>query len=450
MARHTLDGRAHRRPSLVGFTIAFLAVAAGLLAPRAHAQQTTDLERRTGHGAVPAADASPVLPPGVTIADGVTDDEAVAVALWNNAAFHADLTALGIARADLVEAGLLKNPIMSLLFPIGPKQFEATVTLPLEVFVQRPRRVAAAAAELERVATSLEQNALNLVRDVRIAHVDALFAEDRVQLAAATLDLRRQILALVDARFRAGEVAELEVIAARGDLEAANEQFARRSGELVTARERMLFLAGLPRAGATFAYVAPAAEPAAPATVDDLVRSALASRPDLRAAELGIEAAAKRAKWERSKIAMLSGILDINGSGKNGFEAGPGIQAELPIFHRNKGGIRRSDAEVERAARQFLATRERILADVREAHAQLAAARTSLDAWRTSVIPNAEEVVGIAERAYRDGEESYLFVLEASRKLVDARAGEVQALAELRRAEAQLQRSIGRNRAQTP
>lgn len=409
-----------------------------------------ELERRTGHGAVPAADAAPAIPPGVAVGDGLTDDEAVAVALWNNTAFHADLAALGIARADLVEAGLLKNPIFSLLFPLGPKQFEATITFPLEVFWQRPRRVAAAKADFERVAVGLEQNALNLVRDVRVAYVDLLLAGDRERLAAATAEVRREVLALVEARFRAGEVAELEVVAARADLGAAEEALVRRRGESDAAHERLVLLLGLPVNRTELVAVPPSGEPSVPPSVDPLVRDALASRPDLRAAELAVDAAAKRAKWEHSRIATLGAILDMNGSGKNGFEAGPGLSGELPVFNRNQGGIRRADAEVERAARQFLATRHRIVGEVRESYAQLEAARAALDAWRTRVLPDAKETVRVAERAYLDGEESYLFVLEATRKLVDASAGEAQALADLRRAEAQLERHTGRKRGANP
>ena len=42
-------------------------------------------------------------------------------------AFKSRSTDLGFARADLIEAGQLRNPILSLLFPWGPKQFEATL-----------------------------------------------------------------------------------------------------------------------------------------------------------------------------------------------------------------------------------------------------------------------------------------------------------------------------------
>lgn len=82
------------------------------------------------------------LPPGVSLA-ALTREDAVAVALWNSPSFEASLTELGLARADLVEARLLRNPIFSLLFPWGPKQLEWTLQFPVDALWQRPRRVAA-------------------------------------------------------------------------------------------------------------------------------------------------------------------------------------------------------------------------------------------------------------------------------------------------------------------
>ena len=45
---------------------------------------------------------------------------------------------------------MLTNPVLSLLFPVGPKQLEATLRWPIEVLWERPRRVAAARLALGR------------------------------------------------------------------------------------------------------------------------------------------------------------------------------------------------------------------------------------------------------------------------------------------------------------
>ncbi len=430
-------------------------------------QVSKKIEDRTGHGLNPSSQPSPfTVPPGVSLADGLSEDEAVAIALWNNAAFQADLTALGFARADLIEAGQLRNPVLTLLLPWGPKQLEATANLPVELFWQRPRRVAAAKVDLERVAESLVQTGLNLVRDVRLAYADLVLANDRARIADESLRLRGEIAQIVRARLRDGDVSELETSASRIDAQQAEEQARRFSAEVSLATDRLRFVVGMGASDVSFGLVASSSASgmrivalAAPIdlagqrsdqALSELVKQALASRPDLRAAELAIEAAGRRAKWERSRILSLSAILDANAKGSEGFEAGPGFQVELPVFNRNKGGITRAEAEIERAARQYIAVRHRIVFDVREAYDQLFQSRQSLDSFRGRILPQVEEEIRISQRAYVAGEVPYLFVLETSRKLTDARLREAEAGATLLRATAQLERAVGRRISEKP
>lgn len=435
-------------------------------------QVSKRIEEQTGHGLNPNSQSSVfALPPGVSLGDGLAEDEAVAIALWNNAAFQADLTALGFARADLIEAGQLRNPILTLLLPLGPKQLEATANLPIEVFWQRPRRVAAARVEADRVAESLVQTGLNLVRDVRVAYAESVLAKERARIAVESLRQRNEIAQIVNARLRAGDISELETSTARIDARQAEEQAARFANEATIARDRLRFALGMASSDDSFDVVASsplsptgagsyrsvAVSSAAPPDqqgvsdeVNDLIKQALAARPDLRAAELAIEAAGKRAKWERSKIFSLSAILDANAKGTKGFEAGPGFVAELPIFNRNKGGITRAEADIERAARQYIVARHRITLEVREAYTQLLEARQSLDSWRNHILPRIEEDIRISQKAYAAGEVAYLFVLETSRRLTDARLQEADTSAALQRATAQLERAVGRRLGEKP
>jgi cobalt-zinc-cadmium efflux system outer membrane protein len=103
------------------------------------------------------------LPEGVSLDDGLSEGEAVAVALWNNAQFQADLEALGFARADLIEANMPPNPVFSLLFPIGPKLFEAKLNVPIDVLWQRPHRIAAAELDAQSLSENLIEHGLGLV-----------------------------------------------------------------------------------------------------------------------------------------------------------------------------------------------------------------------------------------------------------------------------------------------
>ena len=65
---------------------------------------------------------------------------------------------------------------------------------------------------------------------------------------------------------------------------------------------------------------------------------------------------------------------------------------------------------------------------------------------RKEILPGLDENLARAEKAYAAGEVSYLFVLETMRQRLDAGLRAADATAELARAAAQLDRSIGRKR----
>ena len=416
----------------------------------------TELEQRTGHKSATFSKAvSFTLPEGVRVDDGITEDEAVAIALWNNATLHADLSVLGLARADLLDAGLLRNPILNLVLPIGPyRQFESALSFPAEVFWQRRKRVEAATVEVNRVAQSLEQNALNLMRDVRLAYADWTFALERVRLADEAVDLRRQTVKLINVRLRVGDISEIEATAAKLDQSLAMEQATRLRRDIVIARDRLRQLIGMseepteltlpPQNLIVLASLKPNEQATIAKSFEELLQAALTARPELRAAETAIETSAKRAKWEHSKWTTLAGLLNIKYGEGVGFSPRPGIVGELPIFNRNQGGIARADAEVERASWQYLAVRQRIANEVQDAFNQYWQARETLSQWQANILPPAETNVQLSEAAFKSGDQSYLFVLDALRRRTEIQARDVELQVELRRAIVQLDRSVGR------
>jgi cobalt-zinc-cadmium efflux system outer membrane protein len=431
------------------------------------ADVSKEVESRTGHKINTATkEAGWALPEGVSLDDGLTEDEAVAIALWNNPALQAEMTALGLARADLIEAGQLRNPSLTMIFPFSTRILESVANWPFEALWQRPRRVASAKLELERVGESLVSRALDLVRDTRLAYVEYALAQRRASIAAEATRERGEIVTITNARFRAGDISELETGAARLDSRLAEEQSTRLNHDMVIARDRLRATLGVASNDSSFEIIlSPAPEPAVvdlaarvktqsatPANVDSdpqtilnrLIEQALEARPELKAAQLAIEAAGQRAKWERSRILAVSAIAKEYGRGANGFEQGPGLQIDLPIFNRNQGGISRAEAEIERAAKQLIAARQRVVAETREAYAQLEQARESSDLWRARLLPPLEEDIRSAERAYKAGDVSYLFVLETTRRLTDARLREIELQAAKARSLIALERSVGR------
>ncbi|HKQ75100.1 MAG TPA: TolC family protein [Blastocatellia bacterium] len=436
------------------------------------ASVSKEVEKRTGHGLNAASKAeTSAMPEGISLDDGVTEDEAVAIALWNNPTLQAEMMALGLARADVIQAGQLTNPQLTMIFPFSFRILEAVANWPIEAIWQRPKRVAAAKLEMERVGETLVVRALDLVRDVRLAYAEYAAAQTRAGMADEIMRERREIAVIINARLRAGDISELETNVSVREARLAEERAMRFDQEAVIAKERLRGLLGFANNEAPLNLIAPTSvftPPSAqiismpastvsavrssdtPAAVyesehlNELIKQALDARPELKAGELGIEAAGARAKWERSRIINVTAIAKEYGRGTNGFEQGPGLMIELPIFNRNQGNVSRAEAEIERAAKQLIAARQRVVAEVREAYAQFTQAREAHRLWRARVLPPLEQDIRLAETAYRSGDVAYLFVLETARRYSDERLREAEYVLTTARALAQLERSVGR------
>lgn len=380
--------------------------------------------------------------PGVTVEDGLTADEAAAVALWHSPALHSELTQLEASLASLDEAKRPANPrLNNLLAPLDVRQLAVVLFLPLESLWQLSSRVSVATFELEAVADALVQVVLDVERTVRATHADVVLAQERIGVLQRAAAAWKEAVELVDARVASGDAAPVDADQVRAEWVLAEDAVQRARHELTMSRARLSTLLGAPWSELPTITASPPVQ--LEADVKSLQALALKHRPELSAAALSVNAAAARASWERSRVFSL--FLSIDGQapvGSLGLSFSPGLQAELPIFSQNQGGIGRADAAVVRASHRYAQTRLTVEQDVVLAAEALARATTSSAAAHriTGYLEHAREG---AARSFSNGSDSYLVVVDALRRTTDAQLRELDLAAERRRAEAELLRAIG-------
>lgn len=385
------------------------------------------------------------IPELVQWEDGLDEEEAIAVGLWNNPGYQELLADLDITRADVIEAAQLQNPQITTLLPVGPKQWEFTLNLPLDVLWLRPIRVAAAQLEAARVVERLSQDGLNVVRDVRLAWIDWQLAIQRADLAEYGKSLRSEIARISEARLKAGEIAELDSSASRLDALFGQAELMRAERDVELAYERLRYLLGLQLSDLVITAASMSEPSVELPSSEDLVAEAILRRPDLRAVRFAISAATQRTEFARRGIWQLAGLLpDINSRGRKGFEAGPGLQFTLPIFHKNDGAVARNAAEVDRLRRQYVNLRDTAALEVRQSYTRILQAQQDLQIWREQVLPLAQAAVQSAQQALKEDAVSLLLVLETTRQLLGAQQRALESGAQLRREIANLERSVGR------
>ena len=389
-----------------------------------------------------AAAPAPALP---NLQDGLSEDETVNLALTRNPAFQADLSALALAQADLQEAGLLANPVLSGVTAFGSSPASLALNFASDLLWQRPGRVSAAQLETQRVAESLVTRGLLVSRDAQVSYTDITLADERLRIAREAITMRAEVARIVRARYRVGEASELETVAPSADSLRAVDDYYRARRETQVARLRLFATLGLDSVNADsvrFAGPAPAAVPTVP-PLRTLLDSAYAARPDLWAARIGIEGIGKRLRWERSRV--FSFVLSLNArlNDPNPVHLGPGAAIGLPIFNRNQGRISRVKAELEQASWQYLALRQTVNLDVREAYAQYEQATQSVALWERSYLPSLSDALRRSTKAFINGDFPYVQVAETTRQLLDARQRAADARADQRRALARLRYAVG-------
>ncbi|MFO0813106.1 MAG: TolC family protein [Gemmatales bacterium] len=377
------------------------------------------------------------------------EDHAVLLALWNNPAFQDALVDLKLTRADLIQAGLLPNPEVVYYFNVTDKPLKYLVDFPIESLWLRPIRMKVASAENIRAQERLTQLALDLIRDTRQAFADLQLARERVRIAEDAVKLRGRIAEFAETRLKAGDISQQDAALARIDGLQAKQDVIRLQVDITLAEERLKNLMGLSIMTSPLVIAKPTVAYPEAIQVEALVKEAGETRPDLRAAEVALQAAEERLRLARTSWFRFLGIFDAT-SGKNGHEPGPAFRITIPLFNLNQGAISRAEAELEQLDYRRNAILNQIITDVRQAAARYSQSQTELISLLNKVLPEVQAAIKRSEQAVLAGNAPYLVVLETTRQLFDTYNREVQLVAERQRAWADLERSVGRRLSREP
>jgi NodT family efflux transporter outer membrane factor (OMF) lipoprotein len=200
------------------------------------------------------------------------------------------------ATGDYKWQGISKNTADSFLQfaqPGGPAikrwfgQFDLGFNLSWELdFWGRFRRaVEADAASLDASVENYDDVLVTLLGDVATNYVQLRTAEQRIKYAQDNVDLQRETLKIVEARFKAGTTTELDVAQARSTLEQTEATIPELQIGLRQSSNQLCILLGIPPEELR-ARLGPASIPTAPVDVGaGIPADLLRRRPDVRRAE---------------------------------------------------------------------------------------------------------------------------------------------------------------------
>lgn len=336
----------------------------------------------------------------------LTADKAVQIALLNNPGLQAEFENIGISQANLIQAGLLANPVFSAAYlysPIGSNTSLGVAQDFLNVFTLAARK-RIAAAEFEGTRLKVTQRVMDLAAQVRIAYYAAV-------ANAQTLGLDRQI---VNSTQAAAELAERQVQAgtlSRRDQYLHQTFYAQQLVELqnaetqlVSARERLDRLLGL--WGADTQWQLPDRLPDVPtvkAPLDHIESYAIAHRLDLAAEQKQVDALAYGLGYTRRyRYLSLLGIgvnVTLDGIDRT-TQRGPELVLGVPLFDRGQGRVRGLEASLRQSEQRRRQLAVDIRSRVREIANRLQSAQQTADYYRRVLLPLQQQTLTENQRFY--------------------------------------------------
>jgi outer membrane protein TolC len=313
------------------------------------------------------------------LAQPMTADSAVQIALLNNRNLKASLAELGIAEADFVQAGRLPNPGLSFSKVSGggisevnrSATFElaALLALPLRRGIEKNRfEQAKLTAALQASATALETR--RAFFEAVAARQTAGFMEQVNQSAQASAELAGRMTAV-------GNWSKLDQAREQVYYAETSAQLARSQQEVTSTREQLIQLLGLQDDQLGFSLPERLPDlPKAAREVSKTEAQALSKRLDVQIAQRDAQATASALGLTRATgfiNVFDAGYADKTTTGtprERGYE----ISFELPIF--DWGGAR-----VARAEALYMSAVHRTAAAAIQARSEV---RLSYTAYRTN------------------------------------------------------------------
>jgi len=382
----------------------------------------------------------------------LTVDDAVQIALRKNPTLQATFEELGIAEADVKEAGYMKNPsfFTEVRFP-DAKGFTTNTHFDLAFsfidMLLTPMRKKVEAMRFDATKTRVTIAVLNLAADVRSAYF-------QVQAQQAKLPLRKD--ALLAAEAASEFVQKLEKAKNSPEINTAPKllQFyqtrldaGRDALELAGLLEKLSRLMGVPasqikdRIPGKLPDLPPADDMGSP---DSLEALAVAGRLDLEMQRQDV-AIVDKARSLRQWWAFTA--VEPGATTEQGPEAvrvtGPTLQMDLPIFNRGQADRLRLKAQLRQSQDKLAALELSVRSEVREMLAKIAAARETVEEYQKNIGPLRAKVVDLAQGRYNSMTMGAVDLLTAKQEQLASQMEQLDAQRDYWTIRVELERTLG-------
>lgn len=365
----------------------------------------------------------------------LTAETAVQIALLNNRDLQAVYADLGIAQANLVQAGLWKNPIIdgAVTFPTsgsGPTDYTFNIALQVIDILYIPLRKRVAESELAEARLKVTAQVMQVAGETYLAFVDYLGQKQLAGVFTQAVQSAKASAESAKVLREAGNITDYEFESEIAQQVEVGVRLARAQIAASQARERVNRLMGL--TGSQTQWRSADRLPSIPGRelpTSDAESRVIAASIDLGATRQRILTLGRKYRVVKatSLVPQLDAGAEIEREDSEN-EAGPSFAAEIPLFDWGRARKAAARLEIMKARDQYTALAVRARSLARAQRAKLLSARQTALYYANTVIPQSQRLLKSAERQYNAMQIGVFQLLQAKEQQIKAAEEYVGAL----------------------
>jgi cobalt-zinc-cadmium efflux system outer membrane protein len=294
--------------------------------------------------------------------------------------------------------------------------FELGLGQAFEPGSRRSARVAGANAAIAQGAATIDEVTRTVLREAAAAYYRVLHSNERIKLLNAAYDLASAVYSSADRRYKAGDIALLDVNIAR-----ASQARVRAEREGAEA-SKVLALAELKQLLRLEGDLLVEGSLASPASADlNASLQAASQRPELRSLEAGVQEAEAEVQLGLSFAKPEYGVGVRYSREEGDHIVLGGMTLTLPTFSKGQEQQAVGTARAARLRAELEAARARVQLEVRAAYDAYTRRLAALRVLETDAIPGLDENEQLTTRSFEVGQLGLPELLLIRREILDTR-----------------------------
>lgn len=380
----------------------------------------------------------------------LSQDNAVHIALINNRGLQQTYAQIGLAQSELVQAGLMSNPLLG--YSLGHSGGVTRSTLSLDValldLLWIPLRRDLSGVALEETRYTVGDEVLRTVKEVKKAYIDAQVTQEKLALYGDLLKSHEASIQLAIRQYTAGNLSKRNLLKMQDSYAHSRLEAMDLNRENAMALETLNRLLGIYGDQTNYTLENTPLGFGTPISDDKgLETRAIKNRLDMNAAIKAVDYAARDAGYTQNT--RLLNEIELSAQSEKETDSQRfntfGIKIPLPIFDFGQGRVAKVQATYNQKVHHLYEMAVNIRSQVRESYAASRYAHNKAVEANNVIVPVNQQILEETKLFYNGMLDGVYELLEDQRRYGEAKIQSLVLTGEYQKAQADLEYVLGGN-----